>query len=144
MPAFPRYENLARWKRDLLYAVQDASAFDDNSEVTWVKSAWDPGTTLASLSSNLIPKKFKTLDQKLARALRNTVKEQAPEHLKTDMDALTEANVEMGQLCSGLQYVWCILDIFRTGYDLSTFVDTLDLWNLQYKGDAHMHDFRAK
>ena len=72
------------------------------------------------------------------------MKEQAPEHLKADMDALTEAYVELGQLCSGLQYVWCIPEIFRTRDDLSTFVDTLDLWNLKYKGDARMHDFRSK
>ena len=59
------------------------------------------------------------------------------------MEALTETNVELGQLCSGLQYVWCIIDIFRTGDDLSTFVDTLDLWSLKYKEESHMYEFRA-
>ena len=63
-----------KWKRDLLYAIQEASAFDDNSEIGWITQVWKPGKQYGDFDSEKIEAHFKTIGQKLARALRNSVK----------------------------------------------------------------------
>ena len=71
-----------------MYAVQEASAFDDNSEVAWITQVWKPGMQHSDFDSEKIGSEFKTLDQKLARALRNGIKTEGTFNLRIDMDAL--------------------------------------------------------
>ena len=90
----------------MLYSIQEASAYTDNSEVKWLKQVWSPGTKLLDLESSSIDVEFKTLGQKLAKARRELVNEQGPPMLKTQLNQPTIANVGKDQLTSGLQHVW--------------------------------------
>ena len=144
VPAFPKVETVERWKTNLLYSIQEASAYADNSEIKWLKQVWQPGTKLFDLESSKIDVKFKTLDQKLAKACRQLINEQGPPMLKTQLNQLTVANVMKDQLTSGLQHVWSILDHLRTGDGMTTLVETRELWNLEFKGDAQMLEYRTR
>ena len=64
--------------------------------------------------------------------------------LKTQLNQHTIPNVAKDQLTSGLQPVWSILDHLRTGDGMATLVETRDLWNLEFKGDAQMLEYRTR
>ena len=64
--------------------------------------------------------------------------------LKTQRNQLTIANVGTDQLTSGLQHVGSILYHLRTGDGMTTLVETRDLWNLEFKGDAQMPEYRTR
>ena len=100
VPAFPKVETIERWNTNLLYSIQEASAYTDNSEIKWIKQVWQPGTKLLDLDSSKIDVKFKTLDQKLAKACRQLVNGQGPPMLKSQLKQHTIANVGKDQLTS--------------------------------------------
>ena len=64
--------------------------------------------------------------------------------LKTQLNQLTIASVAKDRLTSGLQHGWPILDHLRTGDGMTTLVETRDLWNLEFKGDAQMLEYRTR
>ena len=144
MPHFPTINTIAAWKRDLAYALQYASCCTDNSEVAWLSSMWAPNQTYAELRSGGMPLEFKTLDQKLANALRTSITTHGPYKLRLALDDLGESAIREGSLVSGLQHGWCILNYFRTHDSLDNVCTVVDLVNLPYNGDAKMHIFRSE
>jgi hypothetical protein len=85
------------------------------------------------------PKKFLTLDQKLATGLRTICHGEFKRRVnQTEANQLTQC----AKLLSGRQILWMILQSLKTGDSMERQYNVVDLMNLNWKGDDDIETFR--
>ena len=144
-PDLPTAATTPTFQKKLATNLQAVSRITDGSIVGWTKEIWS-GKTFEELSLALCPQDKKHLDQELAAAAELALtagKPGVPAELSRRVERRSNELIfgSGGTLMSGRQYVYLVLDFFRTDSGLTKAYTVENLMAARWMGDDRADEF---
>jgi len=142
VPEFPSIAQVKAWMIQLAYNLVAAGRRTDQAEIRWIYQVQKEGATFEQFGADSCTQRFKNLDVMLGVAMYAMIKKTKKpiaEDVLIKMDTIIKGEL----MLTGRQFVWMMLDYFKTNHSLEQVHNITDLQEIVYPGDKNMHRFRT-